>query len=180
MVNTSADCLDLATRAQGFQLRVASVLVSSRSTPTPARLNAAMSNPSLAGRPFDTSLVDTEWPFEIPSLHRTQLKHKPVVSAQTQRNFNVTSPELYLTGILFDQFRAMRERARLTWHKYGDDGFWAVTRHADVEAVSRTPDIFSSGIGHTNLWDLEADALAARRSIIDTDPPEHRRLRKLR
>ena len=42
-----------------------------------------------------------------------------------------------------------------------------------------SPEIFSSGIGHTNLWDLEADALEARRSLIDTDAPTHTRLRRI-
>ena len=47
------------------------------------------------------------------------------------------------------------------------------------EAVSKAPDIFSSAIGHSNLWDLETDALEARRSIIDSDAPDHTRLRRL-
>ena len=45
--------------------------------------------------------------------------------------------------------------------------------------MSRNPEVFSSAIGHTNLWDLEADALEARRSLIDTDAPDHTRLRRL-
>lgn len=91
----------------------------------------------------------------------------------------------------------MRETPGLVWHPYparaagvaeGDQergrqgkggGFWAVTRHADVKEMSKAPEIYSSGIGHSNLWDLEADALEARRSIIDTDAPDHTRLRRL-
>jgi len=45
--------------------------------------------------------------------------------------------------------------------------------------VSRHPEIFSSAIGHVNLWDLEADALEARRSILEHDPPAHTRLRRV-
>ena len=45
--------------------------------------------------------------------------------------------------------------------------------------VSRQPELFSSAIGNTNLWDLEADALEARRSLIDTDAPDHTRLRRV-
>ena len=61
-----------------------------------------------------------------------------------------------------------------------DDGFWAVTRHARGEGgVKKTAQVYSSAIGHTNLWDLEADALEARRSLIDTDAPDHTRLRRL-
>lgn len=91
----------------------------------------------------------------------------------------VTAPSLYLDGIPHDRFAAMRAAPGLTWHPYEDSGFWAVTRHGDVRAVSRNPEVFSSEIGHTNLWDLEADALEARRSLIDTDPPDHTRLRRI-
>ena len=92
---------------------------------------------------------------------------------------DVTSPGLYLDGIPHDRFSELRATPGLDWHPYGEGGFWAVTRYEDVREVSRNPEVFSSGIGHTNLWDLEADALAARRSIIDTDAPTHTRLRRL-
>ena len=91
----------------------------------------------------------------------------------------VTDPALYLEGIPHERFAAMRARPGLVWHPYEGGGFWAVTRHADVREVSRTAQVFSSAIGHTNLWDLEADALEARRSLIDTDAPDHTRLRRL-
>lgn len=92
---------------------------------------------------------------------------------------NVTDASLYLDGIPNDRFAEMRATPGLVWHDYHDGGFWAVTRHADVKTVSRDSDIFSSAVGHTNLWDLEADALEARRSLIDTDSPDHTRLRRL-
>lgn len=92
---------------------------------------------------------------------------------------NVTDDALYLNGIPHDRFAEMRKTPGLLWHPYGDDGFWAVTRHADVRDVSRNAEVYSSAIGHTNLWDLEADALEARRSLIDTDAPDHTRLRRL-
>ncbi len=93
--------------------------------------------------------------------------------------FDITEPRQYAQGLPFDQYARMRAQPGLVWHPYADNGFWAVTRHGDVDEVSRSIKRFSSAIGHTNLWDLEADALEARRSIIDSDPPDHRRLRKL-
>jgi len=96
---------------------------------------------------------------------------------------NVTDASLYLDGIPHDRFAKMRRTPGLSWHEYEDrgrdGGFWAVTRHADVKQVSRDAQVFSSAVGHTNLWDLEADALEARRSLIDTDAPDHTRLRRL-
>jgi cytochrome P450 len=93
--------------------------------------------------------------------------------------FDVTTPAQYAHGIPHDTFAAMRATPGLVWHPYESTGFWAATRYEDVKAVSMAPKVFSSGIGHTNLWDLEADALEARRSIIDTDAPDHTRLRRL-
>ncbi len=92
---------------------------------------------------------------------------------------NITDADLYLDGIPYDRFAEMRSTPGLVWHEYHDGGFWAVTRHADVKVVSKNGSIFSSSVGHTNLWDLEADALEARRSLIDTDAPDHTRLRRL-
>ncbi|WP_420639957.1 cytochrome P450 [Candidatus Poriferisocius sp.] len=97
----------------------------------------------------------------------------------TTADLNVTEPGLYLQGIPHDRFADLRAADGLRWHPYEDGGFWAVTRYADVRAVSRNPEVYSSAIGHTNLWDLEADALEARRSLIDTDAPDHTRLRRL-
>jgi len=92
---------------------------------------------------------------------------------------DVTTSSLYLDGIPHDRFAALRAERGIAWHPYGDDGFWAAVRHADVKHVSKSPQQFSSSVGHTNLWDLEADALEARRSLIDTDHPDHTRLRRL-
>ncbi len=92
---------------------------------------------------------------------------------------DVTSSAVYADGVPHERFTEMRATPGLVWHPYGDDGFWAVTRHADIREVSRNAAVFSSAIGHTNLWDLEADALEARRSLIDTDAPDHTRLRRL-
>ncbi len=97
---------------------------------------------------------------------------------------DVTSGEQYLNGIPYDTFARMRAIDGLYWHPYAtpsdpDGGFWAVSRAADVKDVSTQPEIFSSGLGHTNLWDLEGEALEARRSIIDSDAPDHTRLRRI-
>ena len=102
-----------------------------------------------------------------------------MASAAAVTTPNVTEPSLYLQGIPHDRFAQLRAISGLAWHPYEDGGFWAVTRHAEARYVSRNPELFSSAIGHTNLWGLEADALEARRSLIDTDAPDHTRLRRV-
>lgn len=92
---------------------------------------------------------------------------------------DIVSPAIYLEGIPHSQFSEIMAHPGLLWHPYQDGGFWVVSRHADTKTVSKQPKLFSSAVGHTNLWDLKADALEARRSIIDTDAPDHTRLRRL-
>ena len=94
-------------------------------------------------------------------------------------DIDIADAARYSSGIPWEDFDALRQQPGLHWNRYQDHGFWAVTRHADVCEVSRHPQRFSSAIGHVNLWDLEADALEARRSILEHDPPEHTRLRRV-
>jgi cytochrome P450 len=78
-------------------------------------------------------------------------------------------------GDPFPCFRRLRATPGLYWHE--TPGFWAVTRHADVTAISRDPATFCSSRG-TLLSDLQRPIMP-RQSIIYIDPPEHVRYRKL-
>jgi cytochrome P450 len=54
-----------------------------------------------------------------------------------------------------------------------------ITRYEDVVRVAKEWEAFSSELGGTSLQDLTSEELAARRSMIDTDPPAHTRMRAL-
>lgn len=61
------------------------------------------------------------------------------------------------------------------WHvEDAGTGFWAVLKHADVTAISKDPELFSSAAG-VFLYD---NPVAADGALLFTDPPEHRRLRR--
>lgn len=51
--------------------------------------------------------------------------------------------------------------------------FWAITRHADILAISRDPERFCSAEGITLLRRDEPDFQRAIRTIINMDPPDH-------
>jgi cytochrome P450 len=68
-------------------------------------------------------------------------------------------------------------RAEDPVHWYDAGRFWALTRHADVMAVSRDPATFKSGAG-TLLQDRTRE-VSADQSILFMDPPEHARYRKI-
>jgi cytochrome P450 len=58
-------------------------------------------------------------------------------------------------------------------------GYWAVMRHADVDAASRRPEIFSSAAGATSIPDLPVEFLEYFGSMINMDDPRHLRLRRI-
>lgn len=95
---------------------------------------------------------------------------------------DLADPGLYARGIPHDVFAAIRATPGLVWNAIDgdpDDGYWVVARHADVVTVSRDPETYSSAAGHIQIYDIDADALDARASMIDMDPPIHTRLRRL-
>ena len=81
----------------------------------------------------------------------------------------------FLAGDPFPAFRRLRAEAPVHWHP--TPGFWALTRHEDVVAVSRDPATFCSSRG-VLLSDIERPVMP-RQSIIYIDPPEHAKYRKL-
>ncbi len=62
----------------------------------------------------------------------------------------------------------------------GGRGFWAVTRYADVVAISRDPRLFSSNAGGTNIFELDGgDLELVRMMLLNMDPPRHTKYRRL-
>ncbi len=89
--------------------------------------------------------------------------------------------ETFAGGIPHGLFASMRADPGLTWtpDHAGTTGFWSVGRHRDLVTVSRDTETYSSAVGHIQIYDIDADALDARASMIDLDPPVHTRLRRL-
>jgi cytochrome P450 len=97
-------------------------------------------------------------------------------------SIDIASPEVYEQGVPHEAFRLLRERDPVHWHPWhwSGGGFWALTKYDDVVAVAKDHEAYSSALGHIYLWELpDAEALEARRSLIETDPPDHTRLRRI-
>ncbi|MFC5287974.1 cytochrome P450 [Actinokineospora guangxiensis] len=86
-------------------------------------------------------------------------------------------PDTYVDGVPHALLAELREQASV--HRVGD--FWAVLRHAEVRHVLRSPTVFSSHLGGTQVRDpATPEALRyVRRMMLNQDPPEHTRLRGL-
>ncbi|MEU2158176.1 cytochrome P450 [Streptomyces sp. NPDC019396] len=104
--------------------------------------------------------------------------------------FDATDPDLLQNRIPFPEFAALRQTAPVWWCPqprgitgFDDEGYWAVTRHADVKYVSTHPELFSSTENtaiirfneHINRDQIEAQRLI----MLNMDPPEHTRVRQI-
>ncbi|MEY9949063.1 cytochrome P450 [Kitasatospora sp. GAS1066B] len=97
-------------------------------------------------------------------------------------------PETYAEGVPYELFAQLRAAAPVCWveePRVGNwpagPGYWAVLRHADVKHVLRTPELFSSHLGATQLRDPDSPAELefARTMMLNQDPPDHSRLRRI-
>jgi cytochrome P450 len=78
-----------------------------------------------------------------------------------------------------ETFALLRREAPVWWYDWPlGQGYWCVTKHADVVTVSRDTKTFTSERG-ANLEDLDEEQRVARQSMLETDPPRHTRLRGL-
>jgi cholest-4-en-3-one 26-monooxygenase len=102
--------------------------------------------------------------------------------------FDFTDPDLYVTRVPSEEFAELRRSAPVWWNAqqrgasgFDDEGYWAVSKHADVLEVSRRSDLYSSEkktalIRHAAP--VTEETLAMQRLImLNIDPPQHTKLR---
>jgi cholest-4-en-3-one 26-monooxygenase len=100
--------------------------------------------------------------------------------------FDFTDPELNERSIPHDEFRAVRRSSPVTWIEQepraragmeGGTGYWAVSRHADVAAVSKNSRDFSTAENGAIIRfkeDMTREMVEFQRvMLINQDPPEH-------
>ncbi|GAA2452975.1 cytochrome P450 [Streptomyces mauvecolor] len=104
--------------------------------------------------------------------------------------FDFTDPDLLQSRVPHPEFAELRQTAPVWWCAqpngiagFQDDGYWAVTRHADVKYVSTHPELFSST---TNTAVIRFNESISREQIdvqrlimLNMDPPEHTRVRQI-
>ena len=95
-------------------------------------------------------------------------------------SIDLADPDSYVERFPFEWFEYLRRERPVLWHEEASPnrGFWAVTRYRDLDRVINDPATFASGEGIT-LEEMRPDELAARRSMMETDPPRHTRLRRI-
>jgi cholest-4-en-3-one 26-monooxygenase len=96
-------------------------------------------------------------------------------------DIDLCNPERFATGIPHDEFKLLRQRAPVFWHRETNGtGFWAITRYHDVVAVSRDTKTFSSAKKAVFVFDPEPEELEHMQlMMLNMDPPRHTKLRAL-
>ena len=93
-----------------------------------------------------------------------------------------------MSGVPFDEIESLRAGGPVAWVDEPElpglpagPGYHLVLDHALVSAVLRDPATFSSSAGATQIRDpaSAADLAYVRRMMLNMDPPEHSRLRRM-
>ena len=100
-------------------------------------------------------------------------------------DIDLTDEDTWADHIPHDQFSFLRAEAPIYRHPGNTVGdrviadFWALTRHADVQVVNRDTTTFSSEQRGVMVSEPDEETSAHFRTMLDTDPPAHTRLRRL-
>ncbi|WP_084531216.1 cytochrome P450 [Nocardia miyunensis] len=104
--------------------------------------------------------------------------------------FDVTDPQIWAERVPVEELAELRRSAPIWWNPkspevggFQDDGFWVVSKHADVKEVSRRSDVFSNyentAIPRFND-DIQRENIEMQRFVLlNQDAPQHTRMRKL-
>lgn len=104
--------------------------------------------------------------------------------------FDLTDPDLIEERLPIAEYAELRRTAPVWWNAvqpgvggFTDQGFWVVSRHADVKAVSRDSETFSSAENTAIIRfseGLTREQIEAQRLImLNMDPPDHTKVRRI-
>ena len=97
------------------------------------------------------------------------------VTVRPTRSPHGCQTESFYAGDPVPHYARLRAEAPLAWN--AEVGWWAVSKHADVVAMSRDPATFCSGKGILT-FEIGVE-YPSPPTMMHTDPPEHTRYRKL-
>jgi len=97
-------------------------------------------------------------------------------------DLDLTRGELYRDGFPHEAFTALRRDEPVRWQPFPDgfpgqrdEGFWVLSKHADVQAANRDPELFSAFDGPQLAHQPEMRGSM----LVSMDGREHTRLRRL-
>ncbi|MGV1007479.1 MAG: cytochrome P450 [Dermatophilaceae bacterium] len=124
----------------------------------------------------------------MSAAERVEAAYRLLTEQEREWTRIVHDPATYTGEVPYAALAALRERYAVVpvaepalpgWPE--GTGYWLVLRHGDVERVLRDSATFSSALGGTQVRDPRCpeDLAYVRRMMLNMDPPEHSRLRRL-
>ncbi|HEY5843708.1 MAG TPA: cytochrome P450 [Mycobacterium sp.] len=106
------------------------------------------------------------------------------------RPFDFVDPDMMQRGLPLAEFAQLRRTAPVWWNTqepgaggFTDGGFWVISRHEHIKAVSRDNDNWSTnenGVVVSFFDGMDPSVIDSTKALlINHDPPEHTRLRKI-
>lgn len=104
--------------------------------------------------------------------------------------FDFTDPDVLLHGMPITEFAELRKTAPVWWNEqpshsniFDDGGYWVISKHQHIKEISRDNEVWSTNAKGAVMRlpeGITADQLDLTKALlINHDPPEHTRLRKL-
>jgi cholest-4-en-3-one 26-monooxygenase len=104
--------------------------------------------------------------------------------------FDFTDPDLYTSRVPTEELAELRRTSPVWWNAqrrgsagFDDDGFWVVTRHADITDISKHSEVYSSYENTALIRHQEGiprEQIDMQRVILlNMDPPEHTKVRAI-
>ena len=94
---------------------------------------------------------------------------------------DLSSHDTFTGGVPHETFNRLRKDSPIYWTEETDGsgkGFWSFTRHEDIVKANLNFKTFSSSLG-IRIEEMADDELHARRTLMEMDPPDHTKLRRL-
>jgi cholest-4-en-3-one 26-monooxygenase len=104
--------------------------------------------------------------------------------------FDFTDPDMYVERRPLEEFALLRRTAPVWWNPqrrgsvgFDDEGYWVVTRHADVKEVSVDAELYSTwengAIIRFGPETTRQDVVMQRFILLNMDPPQHTEMRRI-
>jgi cholest-4-en-3-one 26-monooxygenase len=106
------------------------------------------------------------------------------------QDFDFTDPDVLVNGMPVAEFAELRKTAPVWWNEqpagatvFGDGGYWVISRHEDIKAISKNNDVWSTNakgaVMRLPVGTTGEQLELTKALLINHDAPAHTRLRKL-
>ncbi len=169
--------------ASEFDLRTGDVLCPPALEPLPiyeARVEGGELQVRLAPPPAAAEAVHEREDHVPEAVARAATTGSPSTDDLVLDDVDLNDLDVWEQGVPYAWLTLLRHEAPLFWQpeEHGR-GYWVFSRYDDIVEVSKDWETYSSELGGTSLEDLTPEEVEARKSMLDTDPPAHTRLRAL-